>query len=136
MRQKSTIGTYPKDADLQMTRNFNALELQCKCNFSSCTKSLIDIDHLARLQQLRDMVGPLKITSGYRCKKHNKNVGGVPTSQHVKGSATDVVPRSGLSLYALADLAEKLGFKGIGVYPDQGFVHLDSREGPLRKWEG
>ena len=43
------------------------------------------------LQPLRDRYGkPIKISSGYRCKTLNKAIGGVSTSQHLKGEAVDI----------------------------------------------
>ena len=43
------------------------------------------------LQPLREKLGtPIVITSGYRCDKVNKLVGGVATSQHTKGQAVDI----------------------------------------------
>ena len=43
------------------------------------------------LQPLRDaMREPIKIGSGYRCTRLNKAVGGVGTSQHIKGEAADL----------------------------------------------
>jgi hypothetical protein len=33
---------------------------------------------------------PIKISSGYRCEKLNKAVGGVYNSQHLKGQAADI----------------------------------------------
>lgn len=43
------------------------------------------------LQPLREAYGkPMPVNSGYRCPELNKAVGGVPTSQHVKGEAADV----------------------------------------------
>ena len=43
------------------------------------------------LQTLRDSYGqPIKISSGYRCKTLNKAIGGVSTSQHLKGEAVDI----------------------------------------------
>lgn len=33
---------------------------------------------------------PIIVTSGYRCEKLNKAVGGVKTSQHMKGEAADI----------------------------------------------
>jgi hypothetical protein len=43
------------------------------------------------LQPLRDAMGEsIKIGSGYRCPQLNKAVGGVQTSQHVKGEAADL----------------------------------------------
>ena len=34
--------------------------------------------------------GPVTVNSGYRCAKHNREVGGVPASQHLRGEAADV----------------------------------------------
>lgn len=51
------------------------------------------------LEPLREYWGkPIYISSGYRCTKLNQKVGGVPTSQHLKGEAADIVlptPRAG-----------------------------------------
>lgn len=44
------------------------------------------------LQPFRDAVGRLRVNSGYRSPRVNAAVGGVPTSQHVDGTAADVVP--------------------------------------------
>jgi zinc D-Ala-D-Ala carboxypeptidase len=44
------------------------------------------------LQPLRDSVGlPLIVSSGYRCPRLNRYVGGSVTSQHMEGRAADVV---------------------------------------------
>lgn len=44
------------------------------------------------LERVRELAGhPLWILSGYRCPDLNKLVGGVPTSQHVKGEAVDII---------------------------------------------
>ena len=43
------------------------------------------------LQPLRDKVGaPVYINSGYRSKKLNAKVGGVPNSRHLLGKAADI----------------------------------------------
>jgi len=39
--------------------------------------------------------GPIKVTSGYRCEKLNKAVGGVASSIHMKGWAADLQPSNG-----------------------------------------
>lgn len=33
---------------------------------------------------------PVYVNSGYRCVKHNAEVGGVPNSQHLRGEAADI----------------------------------------------
>ena len=34
--------------------------------------------------------GPVFVNSGYRCEKHNAEVGGVKNSQHLRGEAADI----------------------------------------------
>jgi hypothetical protein len=42
------------------------------------------------LQPLRDRFGPIRINSGYRCPELNEAVGGVQSSQHMRGEAADI----------------------------------------------
>lgn len=65
------------------------------------TPTLADIYHMEELckyllQPIRDAWGkPIKITSGYRCYKLNKAVGGSNTSVHMRGWGADIKPTSG-----------------------------------------
>ena len=57
------------------------------------TQKMINIVYLCAyvLEPLRvAMNEPIKISSGYRCEKLNKAVGGVYNSQHLKGQAADI----------------------------------------------
>ena len=57
------------------------------------TQKMINLVYLAAyvLEPLRvAMNEPIKISSGYRCEKLNKAVGGVYNSQHLKGQAADL----------------------------------------------
>lgn len=84
---------------------------------------------LEKLDELRERIGyPIYITSGYRCPIWNADpqVGGVPNSQHVQGTAADCVCNE-VTVDELADLAAEIGFDGIGRYYELGFVHLDCR---------
>lgn len=36
--------------------------------------------------------GPVTVNSGFRCAKHNREVGGVSASQHLRGEAADICP--------------------------------------------
>lgn len=77
------------------------------------------------LQPLRDAWGgPLFINSGYRCLELNKEVGGVPTSQHVLGQACDVGCTDPLALARLAKRM-RLDYDQMGIYPS--FVHFSYR---------
>jgi len=44
------------------------------------------------LDPLREAYGkPIRVTSGYRCPRLNRLVGGAPNSQHMRGEAADIV---------------------------------------------
>ena len=74
------------------------------------------------LQPLRNRYGkPIKISSGYRCKTLNKAIGGVSTSQHLKGEAVDI--NNGQSenkkLFLLASKMIKEGVITVGQLIDE-----------------
>lgn len=47
------------------------------------------VEHI--LDPLREAWGkPIKVNSGYRCPQLNQEVGGSPSSQHMKGEAADI----------------------------------------------
>ena len=77
------------------------------------------------LQPLRNAWGkPMKINSGYRCPALNRAVGGVESSQHVKGEAADVACDTPLELARLArDL--NLPYDQMIIYPS--FVHFSHK---------
>ena len=47
---------------------------------------------LAFINELESIIGPIRVTSGYRCPKLNKLVGGVEKSDHLVALAFDFVP--------------------------------------------
>lgn len=80
------------------------------------------------LQPLRNAYGkPMHVNSGYRCPKLNALVGGVPTSQHVKGEAADIGTGDQTESFRLARLAKTLGlpYDQMILYPT--FVHFSHR---------
>ena len=113
-----------------LTKNFHSKEFDCRCKSADCKKTLIDLDGLVCLQKARDLVGKaITVTSGFRCKTHNKNVGGVSGSLHLKGTAFDLVCPKGISLNDFAFICEQAGFHGVLRYDGDGFVHCDMRSG-------
>ena len=61
------------------------------------------------LDPLRDACGfPITVSSGYRCKALNKAVKGVPTSQHVKGEAADLVGKNNAQTRLIFEKAKEL----------------------------
>ena len=69
--------------------NFKKSEFKCPCGRCNGYGDGIASSLLVTLQKLRDKYGKLQITSGYRCKQHNKEVGGSTNSKHTKGQAAD-----------------------------------------------
>jgi hypothetical protein len=125
----------------KVTSNFGWGEFMSKDGSPLPDEYKPNILELAKnLEVLRDAVGgvPISLTSGYRSPEHNSNVGGEKNSQHLLGKAADI-RISGLSPQEVASLIEKLikdgkmKEGGIGIYPNQGFVHYDIR-GTKARW--
>ena len=94
-------------------------------------------DLLHRLRQTLGSQGAFEVISGYRCPATNNRLrqtrsGGVATkSLHMEGRAIDVrLP--GVPLADLHQAAMSLGAGGVGFYPREQFVHIDT--GRVRHW--
>lgn len=83
----------------ELARCFRANGARCKeCPLKQPADKLPDgvegnLEALAEhvLEPARQRLGkPITVNSGYRCQVHNKAVGGVANSQHMKGEAADV----------------------------------------------
>jgi uncharacterized protein YcbK (DUF882 family) len=76
---------------------------------------------------------PLEVTSGFRHVITNDYMteGGVRGGPHIEGKAVDFT-LPGIETRRLASFGLWLRAGGVGVYPSQNFVHLDS--GPVRSW--
>ena len=118
------IKTYNKGRAQRLATNFKLTEFDCKGR-GCCAFTLVDEKLVEYLQQIREYFNaPVIINSGYRCPKHNSNVGGAAQSQHMKGKAADIVVK-GVSPRQVAAFAEKIGVNGIGIYST--FTHIDTR---------
>lgn len=120
-----------KDGNTYLAENFKVKEFAC--NDGSDTV-LISADLVELLQKIRDHFGvAVTINSGYRTSTYNKKVGGATNSQHVKGTAADIVAK-GVDPLTVAQYAEYLmpNSGGIGVY--QTFTHVDVRTSRSR-WD-
>lgn len=131
-------GELPKvDLDLDfnrnLTQNFKLSEFRCKCGCGAVSVSPKFAELVARLQMLRATVGkPVNITSGYRCAKHDANVGTSASpgrGPHTTGTAADLW-WDGASVDRMAETAKNVGFTGVGRYYKQGFIHVDLRQPP------
>lgn len=121
------MGTISKDFSYREFERSKVADAKHICNVITSFDVRDSIRALTEnvLQPLRDAWGkPLKVNSGYRCKALNAAVGGVPTSQHVKGEAADIAAGDPVKL---ARLAVKLGlpFDQMILYPT--FVHFSHK---------
>lgn len=102
---------------------FTEDEMRCKCG---CGKCEMDEDFMEHLEAAREYGGhPFVITSGYRCEKHDKEVGGA--GNHSAGKAVDIAFKDGKEAYGLLqDLNDaEVGFKRIGISFKGKFIHVD-----------
>lgn len=112
-----------------ITKNFKRSEFACKCG---CGMDNISIPFVDKLQIARDIYGkPYHLTSGCRCKKHNRNVGGVADSDHIAtdekpSQAADIAFKTGEELFGIINSLIRAGFTRIGINFDKKFVHVDS----------
>ena len=103
-----------------ITKNFDYSEFECPC----CHKNQTTIDLIKKLQVARDHAGiPFKINSGYRCARHNKAVGGVIDSAHLKGMAADIATLLSIDRYKIVDGLIHAGFERIEICPT--WTHCD-----------
>ena len=125
------IKIFKKGVRTKLSDNFWSVEFDCKCNRPECQWTKIDMDHVKLLQEKRTKWRrPIDLTCGYRCEKHNAEVGGVSRSQHLLGTASDIKV-SGMTPEEVAN--DCSNFQGVGKYIS--FVHLDSRETRLARWD-
>ena len=90
-------------------KHFKKSEFTCKCG---CGLNIIQLGVVKIAVEVRDLFGsPAIVTSGTRCEKHNKEVGGVSNSRHLKGKAIDMYVQN-VSWYDLLEYLRKLEQKG------------------------
>lgn len=93
----------------------------CRC----CGRNEIDPRLVGIVRTIEAYVGgPVVVNSGYRCEKHNREVGGSPTSSHLKGLAADLsAPDSRTRYHLVAAAIRGVSITRIGIY--KTFVHID-----------
>lgn len=78
--------------------------------------------------------GPITVNSGYRCPELNNRVGGVPTSQHVRGEAADITVGSPAKNNQLFKMIVDGGFDFDQLIDETGYswVHISYSAGKNR----
>jgi len=113
------------------TPHFTDKELECRC----CGVSAMQPEFMDALEKIRvEMNRPLKLSSAFRCSKHNQKVSSTgpngPHTDHGHGGQACDVLISGSSALKLVEVARKYGMSGIGVKQNgpakNRFIHLDN----------
>lgn len=115
----------------RISSHFHSTEFRCKCG---CGKICIEENLVNKLEKLFTKLNASKciISSGYRCYKHDKTVGGSGYGQHTKGLAADccyydkngkIIP-SKIVICVAYDLDL---FRGIALIKGGNYTHLDIR---------
>ena len=102
--------------------HFTEKEFICKCGCGYA-----DFDHyfLKKLDRARELAGiSFILNSACRCRKHNKEVGGVENSSHIFGCAVDIKCDNSFARIKIVYGLITAGFKRIIVH--QTFIHADT----------
>jgi len=108
------------------TPHFAPSEMACRCCGVVRMLAMV-MDFLENARSVIDK--PLVISSGYRCPKHNNEIGGAMRSAHLLGAAVDV-RISGIDAYDFVQMAmDTEEITGIGIKQHGAigsrFVHVD-----------
>lgn len=114
-----------RDGNKFLAKNFRVREFACQDGSDTIyiSRSLVLV-----LQYIRERVkGAVTISSAYRTKTHNKAVGGAANSQHLYGTAADIIV-PGYTAQNLANIAREVmpTWGGVGLY--NWGIHVDVRE--------
>ncbi|HJQ27684.1 MAG TPA: D-Ala-D-Ala carboxypeptidase family metallohydrolase [Blastocatellia bacterium] len=107
-------------ADWQLIRHFKPQEFRYP--------ERMGYEFMLKLDRLRREAGvPMRITSDYRTKAHNKAVGGAADSAHCDDvcEAVDVMPANSADAFQIMRAAFLVGFSRIGIYANGSF-HFDT----------
>lgn len=123
---------------MRISRNFHANELtvsahhpELASNFNGLpTGAIVNLLRVVYqfLQPLRDVVGPVVTTSGYRGPALNEAVGGAKSSRHTEGLAVDFYATSASAPEVFALLAAgqtHATFDRLCLYPKTNRLHVD-----------
>jgi uncharacterized protein YcbK (DUF882 family) len=76
-----------------LSEHFTVKEMSCRGKNCCGHSHPMDNLFLILLDRVRkESGGPVNVNSGFRCKTHNKEIGGVDNSNHTKGTSADCEP--------------------------------------------
>jgi uncharacterized protein YcbK (DUF882 family) len=124
---------------MKLSTNFSLDEFASADGTAPNNEVLKNLTELAKnLEVIRKHLGqPIKITSGFRSKEHNKKIGGALNSFHVLGMAADIQlekikPEEVAKAIELLIKEGKIKEGGLGIY--KTWIHYDIR-GTKARWK-
>ncbi len=109
-----------------MSSFFKMEDFECGCNLASCKSSnqFMNENFLDALFKIRAQVDfDMPILSAFRCKAHNKSVGGLTNSPFTRGTAVMIGVQSPVERY---ELIEQIVYHGLsfGLYDSHIYIEL------------
>jgi uncharacterized protein YcbK (DUF882 family) len=124
---------------MKLSTNFSLAEFASADGTAPSGEVLKNLTELAKnLEVLRKHIGqPIRVTSGFRSREHNKKIGGALNSYHVLGMAADIQvakmnPEQVAKAIELLIAEGKMKQGGLGIY--RTWVHYDIR-GFKARWK-
>lgn len=125
---------FQKGKEEVVSDHFKSTDFDCACKHPECKETTINPNLLLSLEELWNLCGEYKISSGFRCEKRNTELGGVKNSRHLTGQAADIYSEKGYSGPELAKFANEIGrFKMGGMGIAETWIHLDIRPN-IARW--
>ena len=114
---------------MKLSNNFDRYEFECNC----CKLYIYNQELLDVLEHLRTALGnrSISVLSGTRCSSHNSNVGGASKSQHLYGTAADIVVK-GVDPTFVSKLLRVIYPNSYGIGEYSTFTHIDVRDHKAR----
>ncbi len=124
---------------MKLSTNFSLSEFASADGTAPNKEVLKNLTELAKnLEVLRKHLGqPIRVTSGFRSREHNRKIGGAVNSFHVLGMAADIQvakmkPEYVAKAIELLIAEGKMKEGGLGIY--RTWVHYDIR-GTKARWK-
>jgi len=119
---KIIMSTYIREQSewMEKWKNFKLDEFRCRCG---CGHAEVHSDLLDLLQTARENLGPIQITSAYRCPSHNDKVSSTGLAgPHTTAMAVDIHVSNSQHRKSLIDWFAKR-VTGLGIA--KTFLHID-----------
>lgn len=106
-------------------RYFTRKEFRCPCPRCGGFPVEPEEDLVRLAERVREhFSAPVTISSGVRCPEHNREVGGVATSRHLRGKAMDFCV-SGAAGAKVLSYVQSMGGARYAYAIDRNYVHMD-----------